>query len=128
MFPSIRKRGMKAFELVEREISPQCREVAVIGELDLAVADRLLALLDRGTDDCPKILISLAECEFIDSTGIAVVVGAYRRAGERGGQLAIYAPSAQVRRVLEVTGLTQNGLVFETAEQAQAVFADGASR
>jgi hypothetical protein len=33
-----------------------------------------------------------------------------------------------VRRVLEVTGLTQNGLVFETAEQAQEAFLDGASR
>lgn len=118
----------KAFELVEREISPDCREIAVIGELDLAVADQLSALLARGARDRPQILISLDECEFIDSTGIAVVVGAYRQAAERGGRLAVYAPSAQVRRVLEVTGLIQNGLVFETAEQAQADFMDGASR
>ena len=119
---------MKPFELVEREISPQCREVAVIGDLDLAVADQLSDLLDRMAPACPQILISLDECEFIDSTGIAVVVGAYRRVGERGGRLAVYAASEQVRRVLEVTGLTQNGLVFETAEQAQEAFMDGASR
>jgi anti-anti-sigma factor len=118
---------MKSFMLVEREVSPQCREVAVIGELDLAVADQLSVLLDRTSADWPEILISLDKCEFIDSTGIAVVVGAYRKATERGGRLAVYAPSAQVRRVLEVTGLTQNGLVFETAEQAQAVFVDGSS-
>jgi anti-anti-sigma factor len=119
---------MKSFELVEREISADCREVAVIGELDLAVADRLSAVLDRAAGDAPQILISLDKCEFIDSTGIAVVVRAHREAGERGGRLAVYGPSAQVRRVLEVTGLTRNGLVFETAEQAQAFFMDGASR
>jgi anti-sigma B factor antagonist len=119
---------MKPFELVEREISAECREVAVIGELDLAVADRLSALLDRAAGEVPQILISLDKCEFIDSTGIAVVVRGHREADERGGRLAVYGPSAQVRRVLEVTGLTQNGLVFETAEQAQTAFKDGASR
>jgi anti-anti-sigma factor len=119
---------MKSFELIERELSADCREVAVIGELDLAVADQLSAVLDRAARDVPQILISLDKCEFIDSTGIAVVVRAHREASERGGRFAVYGPSAQVRRVLEVTGLTQNGLVFETAEQAQAVFMDGASR
>jgi anti-anti-sigma factor len=117
---------MKSFELVEREISADCREVAVIGDLDLAVADRLAAVLDRVAGDVPQILISLDKCEFIDSTGIAVVVRAHREANERGGRFAVYGPSAQVRRVLEVTGLTRNGLVFETAEQAQTVFLDGA--
>jgi anti-sigma B factor antagonist len=119
---------VRSFELVEREISPQCREVAVIGELDLAVADRLSAVLDRTAAECPQILISLEKCDFIDSTGIAVVVGAHQRAGESEGRIAVYAASAQVRRVLEVTGLTRNGLVFETAEQAQAAFMDGAPR
>jgi anti-anti-sigma factor len=112
---------MRSFELVEREVSPQCREIAVIGELDLAVADQLSAALERAVGEW-QTLISLDQCEFIDSTGIAVVVGAYRQATERGGRLAVYAPSAQVRRVLEVTGLTKNGLVFDTAEQARAVF------
>ncbi len=117
---------LTSFELVEREISADCREVAVIGELDLAVADRLSAVLDRAAGEVQQILIALDRCEFIDSTGIAVVVRAHREASERGGRLAVYGPSAQVRRVLEVTGLTQNGLVFETAEQAQTVFLDGA--
>jgi anti-sigma B factor antagonist len=124
----LRGTRIKSFELVEREISAECREVAVIGELDMAVADRLSALLRRVATDVPQVLVSLEKCEFIDSTGIAVVVRAHREADESGGRLAIYGASAQVRRVLEVTGLTRNGLVFETAEEAQTAFMDGASR
>jgi anti-anti-sigma factor len=124
----LRGARIKSFELVEREISADCREVVVIGELDMAVADRLSEALRRVAADVPQVLISLERCEFIDSTGIAVVVRAHREADESGGRLAVYGPTAQVRRVLEVTGLTQNGLVFETAEEAQTVFMGGASR
>jgi hypothetical protein len=39
---------------------------------------------------------------------------------EDGGRLAVYGPTAQVLRVLSMTGLTANGLVFDSAEEALA--------
>jgi len=79
-----------------------------------------------GEFDFDPILVDLSDCEFIDSTGIAAIVHAHNEFAERGGQVAVYSPAAQVRRVLSVTGLTSNGLVFESIEEALSAFGSSA--
>lgn len=111
---------MRRFRLFEREIAPGCREVQVEGELDLAVADELRAMLERFDDRTGQVLIGLEKCDFIDSTGIAVIVNAHHQLAEQGGRLVVYAPNDQVLRVLAVTGLTARGLVFESFDEALA--------
>lgn len=113
---------LRAFRLVERDLQPQCREIQVEGELDLAVAEQLTEGLARAGKECRRVLVSLEGCEFIDSTGIAAIVHAHNQLAERGVQVAVYAPSNQVLRVLSVTGLTSNGMVFESAEEAMSAF------
>ena len=109
---------MRAFKLVEREHSPQCWEIKVEGELDLAVAGQLGEAIDRVDSGCTQVLIGLEDCEFIDSTAIAVVVNAHRRFAEEDRRVVLCSPRSQVLRVLSVTGLTANGLVFDTADEA----------
>jgi len=109
---------LRVFKLTERDLQSECREILVEGELDLAVAGELEEKLARALDESRNVVISLEGCEFIDSTGIAAIVQAYGRFSKRGGRVAVYAPSDQVLRVLSATGLTSNGLVFETAEEA----------
>jgi anti-sigma B factor antagonist len=113
---------LRTFKLIERDLRPGCREIQVEGELDLAVADQLADGLARAGEECPHILIGLESCEFIDSTGIAAIVHAHNEFAERGGRVALYAPADQVLRVLSVTGLTANGMVFESAEEALSAF------
>jgi anti-anti-sigma factor len=113
---------LQVFKLIEREPRPECREILVEGELDLAVAGQLEEKLARALDESRNLLISLEGCEFIDSTGIAAIVHAHGRFSERGGRVAVYGPSDQVLRVLSVTGLTSNGMVFENAEEALSAF------
>ena len=110
---------MRAFRLIEQEIEPGCREIQIEGELDLSVAAGLDAVLDRCLPESKEILIGLEHCEFIDSTGIAVIVRAHKRITGRGGRLALYGASDQVLRTLEITGLTQKNLVFETMDEAR---------
>jgi anti-sigma B factor antagonist len=107
-----------AFKLTERTFHPGCRQIRVEGELDLAVAGQLEDALARAAAECKEVLIGLEGCEFIDSTGIAVIVHAHSQLAGQGGRLAVYAPSHQVLRVLAVTGLTSDGLVFESVEEA----------
>jgi anti-sigma B factor antagonist len=106
--------------LIERDLRPGCREIQVEGELDLAVAEQLADALTRAKTECQHLLIELERCEFIDSTGIAAIVHAHNEFAENGGQLAVCNPRAQVLRVLSVTGLTSNGMVFESTEDALA--------
>jgi anti-sigma B factor antagonist len=109
------------FRIAERELGPRSRELALDGELDLAVAGRLRAALERAQrDGCEQVMVQLEGCQFIDSTGIAVIVHAHRALAESGGRLATYGAADQVKRVLTVSGLTANGLVFGSLEEALA--------
>jgi anti-sigma B factor antagonist len=107
---------MRTFQLIERSIQPGCHEIKVEGELDLAVADQLKDALERASDN-ELILVSLRRCDFLDSTGIAVLLQAHKEAAARGGRLVAYGPSDEVRRVLSVTGLTENGLIIEHPDE-----------
>jgi anti-anti-sigma factor len=113
---------MRPFRLSEQDVARGCREIRVEGELDLAVAGQLDEAIARrhGTPT----LISLEDCEFIDSTGLAVIIRAHREwADGRGARVVIHSPRDQVLRVLTVTGLTGVGLVFENREAALAELA-----
>jgi anti-anti-sigma factor len=70
--------------------------------------------------EAEQILIGLEACQFIDSTGIAVIFRAHRSEDSR---VLVHSPRDQVLRVLEVTGLTADGLVFADREQALSALA-----
>ena len=83
--------------------------VAVRGELDLSTAPELEGPLEAALEggEAP-VLIDLSECEFIDSTGIAMIVRAWQQLDgdeERAGRLVIANRNDQVQRVLEISGL-----------------------
>jgi anti-sigma B factor antagonist len=107
---------MVPFELAERELAPGARLIEVSGELDLSVADRLEAAIEREAGS-EQLLIGLGGCQFIDSTGIAVIVRAHLKMAEQGRRLAVFGASDQVLRILSITGLTESGLVFSGLEQ-----------
>jgi anti-sigma B factor antagonist len=96
------------FETTSTEVDG-VRVVAVRGELDLSTAPGLEGPLESALEggEAP-VLIDLSDCEFIDSTGIAMIVRAWQRLDgdkERSGQLVIANRNDQVQRVLEISGL-----------------------
>jgi anti-anti-sigma factor len=111
---------MRAFRVSEVDLDPNCREVRVEGELDLAVAAQLQGRLDAAAMDDVEVLVSLERCTFIDSTGIAAIVIAHKLLAEKGRRLLIRNPSPEVERILSVTGLTDVGLVFNGTDAALA--------
>lgn len=115
---------MQRFNVSVEDLQPGCRDVKVEGELDLAVADRLDEVLTAAAGECSRVIVGLDRCEFIDSSGIAVILRAHHRMQEEGNRLAVYAPNDQVLRVLSMTGLTANGLVFDSAEEALAAIGE----
>jgi anti-sigma B factor antagonist len=115
---------MRMFRLTERERASGCHEIQVEGELDMAVAEQLRELLERVDGKYAQVLLRLEQCEFIDSTGIALIVAAHRRFAEEGRRMVVCGPHSQVLRVLSLTGLTANGLVFETVEEALSAVDD----
>jgi anti-sigma B factor antagonist len=80
--------------------------VLVRGELDIATApllrERLDDLLSSGTS---AFTVDLSAMTFIDSTGLGVIVGAFKRSREAGGDLVLRSPVGAARKVLEISGL-----------------------
>jgi stage II sporulation protein AA (anti-sigma F factor antagonist) len=113
------------FEVHETELRPGCRVIKLDGELDLAVADQLAEAFERAKD-YRLVLGDLTSCEFVDSTGIALFVRMHKELTQEGRVFAVFGANDQVLRVLSVTGLTENGLVFESAEEALAALAPSA--
>jgi hypothetical protein len=58
-----------------------------------------------------EVLVRLEECEFVDSIGSPT-----RAFAQKGGRMLLCAPVKQVQRVLSMSGLLQNGYVFEGVE------------
>jgi anti-sigma B factor antagonist len=81
--------------------------VAVSGEVDVETSpvleERLRSVLDQGHS---SVRINLADVSFLDSTGLSVLISGLNRCRAAGGQLRLVAPRPNVRKVLEITGLT----------------------
>jgi len=80
------------------------QRVVVVGELDLATAPRLERVLNGLRGD---VTIDGHDLDFIDSTGLSVLVRAHNRLAEQNGRLLIEGLSTRCRRVVEVAGLDQ---------------------
>jgi anti-sigma B factor antagonist len=115
---------MQRFTVTERDLQPGCRDVQIQGELDLAVSGQLDEVLTAAAEECERLLVGLQRCEFIDSSGIAVILRAHHRMEAEGRRLAVYGATDQVVRILEMTGLTANGLVFARVEEALSALAE----
>ena len=91
------------------------------GELDLASApvlrEQLLDLLRRGSS---QLIIDLSEVSFCDASGLAVLVGASRRARLLGGFLRLAGVPPQADQVLHSTGLRRHLPIFPTVRAAAA--------
>ena len=81
--------------------------VRVSGEVDIltspALGDQLRSVTDQGH---PSVVVDLGEVTFLDSTGLSVLIAGLKRCEAAGGQLYLTSPRPNVRKVLEITGLT----------------------
>ena len=114
------------FEATAAQLDDGVRVIAVRGELDLGTASELEGPLDEAiAAGDSSVLIDLTDCEFIDSTGIALIVRAWQRLdrsadGEGNGRVVICSYNEQVRRVLEITGLELSIPIHGTRDEALA--------
>jgi len=85
------------------------QDIAVVhldGELDLASAPALTAEIDSPQVAAgAKLVLDLRELQFIDSTGLRTIFTARASARERGQEFAVTEGSAQVQRLLAITGV-----------------------
>ncbi|MHB8183687.1 MAG: STAS domain-containing protein, partial [Candidatus Desulforudaceae bacterium] len=97
------------------------------GELDMKVTDSMRSALDQALDTsgAKHLLFDLRQVSFIDSSGLGVILGRYRRIVDKGGRLGFVNVEPPVRRVLELSGVLRISTEFQDEHQAVAELARG---
>jgi anti-anti-sigma factor len=93
-------------EHIEGRPTPVLR---LTGELDIAGVDTVRAALDSVPSDADGIVFDLSALDFMDSSGIAVLL----TARERFGRVQLRRPPDIIRQVLEMTGLSDSLPIVE---------------
>ena len=83
--------------------------VVLRGELDLSGVDRAREAIEQAEASATSLVIlDLSELDFLDSTGLEVILRAARRAQDEGRRLIVQRPSRYVMRLLEMTAIAQS--------------------
>lgn len=78
----------------------------ISGEMDLSTADEIRKVLDQEIDrGCAHMLLGLRKVTFMDSSGLGVILGRYRRLDALGARMTLVGVSDQVRPLLDLSGL-----------------------
>ena len=92
--------------------------ISVSGELDLASSPALEEELERvAQSDAQLVVVDLRNLEFMDSTGLSVLVRAHQRAEENGRRLGLVNGSQQVQRLLTLTGVAERLTLTDVPEE-----------
>ena len=94
------------FELSEEALDQQTHLVAVRGEIHVSTAPEFSERLnDAIANGATGVVIDMTEVEFIDSTGLSVLLNALRRVTRNQGALALAVANPTVLRLFEITRL-----------------------
>jgi anti-sigma B factor antagonist len=91
----------------------------VSGEVDVFSSTELKDALEHAIHQgSTKIILCMSGVEYIDSTGLGVLINAMKAAKEKEGVLIIVSPSPRVVRLFDLTGVTSLFTICDTLEDA----------
>ncbi|HEY2653597.1 MAG TPA: STAS domain-containing protein [Solirubrobacteraceae bacterium] len=106
---------------VEVHNGTQAVVIGVSGELDLASSPALEQELERGVaSKAEVVIVDLRNLEFMDSTGLSVLVRAHQRATESGQRFGVVRGPQQVQRLLSLTGVADRLNLADTPDELLA--------
>lgn len=98
------------------------RIIHVAGELDMASGPVLRnELVSQITEGHIHLAVNLHAVDFIDSTGLGVLIGGLKRSRSRGGDLRVVNVPDRIMEVFDLTGLTGVFSVVDSADQLPSV-------
>jgi anti-sigma B factor antagonist len=93
--------------------------IAVGGEIDVYTAPRLReSIVSAIEEGHRRLIVDVEQVEFLDSTGLGVLVGALKRVRGDGGSLDIVCTHERILKIFEITGLDKVFGLHRTVESA----------
>lgn len=94
--------------------------VQLSGELDHHSAAEVRSKVDDRLDrmDIKKLVFDFSEVTFMDSSGIGVIIGRYKKLSIRSGVVCIANVSGSIKRIFELSGIFKIVKVYASVEEA----------
>ena len=94
--------------------------ISLSGEVDVYTSpsfkDRLVSAIDEG---CTRIVVDLEGVDFIDSSGLGVLVSGLRRVKENDGSIRLICTREPILKVFRITGLDRVFPIFGSLDEAR---------
>lgn len=90
------------------------------GELDHHTAENVRIKIDNKIEETgvKNLILDFSDVNFMDSSGIGVVIGRYRKVTAYGGKVAIVGLKPEIRRVFELSGMFKIIKEYKNLENA----------
>jgi anti-sigma B factor antagonist len=110
---AVTSRTVDSFEIIE-----------VGGEIDVYTAPKLReAIVTAVEAGHSNLIIDVQKVDFLDSTGLGVLVGALKRVRADGGSLDIVCTQERILKIFEITGLDKVFGLHTSVDEARAAHA-----
>jgi anti-sigma B factor antagonist len=107
------------FHLREEDLDRRTHVITVSGEIHVSTAPEFQRHLDAAiSKGKTAVVLDLTETEFIDSTGLSVLLNGLRRVTRQRGRMALVCRNPTVLRLFEITRLDTTFDIHETREDA----------
>jgi anti-sigma B factor antagonist len=107
------------FDLHEEDLDRRTHVITVSGEIHVSTAPEFQRRLDAAiAKGKTAVVLDLSETEFIDSTGLSVLLNGLRRVTRQRGRMTVVCTNPTVLRLFEITRLDTTFDIHETREDA----------
>jgi anti-sigma B factor antagonist len=101
--------------------------ITIHGDLDIVTSPQLDEYLTRAQGTHRRIILDLGGVDFLDTSGLAVIVGHWKKLESAGGTLALAGARYRYNKTLWITGLADKLTLYPTVEEGLRAQADTAA-
>lgn len=94
-----------------------CMVITIRGDLDIVTSPQLDECLSAAESTHTRIILDLADVDFLDTSALAVIVGHWKKAEAAGGTLALAGARYRYTKTLWITGLADKLTLYETVDE-----------
>ena len=102
-----------------RRLDDQTCALDLEGEVDVYTAPQLeKALIEHSQQGAGRVVVNLAQVEYMDSTGLSALIQGHATLAQSGGTLLLVSPRPRIARLLAITGLASRLSVYSNESDA----------
>jgi anti-sigma B factor antagonist len=104
---------------VETSIRGETTVLTLRGEIDVYTAPRLRqAIVDIVDGGAQRLVVDMEKVDFLDSTGLGVMVEGLKRMKGRDGTLSVVATHDKIVKIFDITGLNKAFSIYRSVDEA----------